>query len=118
MVLVGLYDLCPPAMFYFALSITAIIMIALQNRMSGIQYCVGTQFCKSSKSLTTAIFFIKILYVLVWTWILNIICKNVGEMVSWVLALIPLVLMFIFMGMFISNTFDFDRLIPRLNLLN
>jgi hypothetical protein len=118
MALVGLNGLCPPAMFYLLLSTAAIIMIALQNRWSGAHYCVGTQFCNSPQSLTTGIFFIKILYVLVWTWILNIICKNAGEMVSWVLALIPLVLMFIFMALFISNTFDFDRLIPRLNLLN
>ena len=118
MALIGLYDLCPPAMFYFTLSITVIILIALQNIGSGVKYCVGTQFCNSSKSLTTSVFFIKILYVLVWTWIINILCKNGYETVSWVLVLIPLIIMFIFMALFILTAFDFDRLVPRINILN
>lgn len=118
MALIGLLNLCPPAMLYFLLSITAIIVISLQNLSSGSQYCVGTQFCASTPQLTTSIFMIKLLYVLVWTWIINILCENGLGILSWVLVLIPILLMFIFMALFVSNSFDFNKLIPSFDLFN
>ena len=114
----GLLDLCRPAMLYFLLSITAVIVIVLQNIGSGYQYCVGTQTCNSHPSLTTGIFIIKLLYILVWTWIINVLCKNGFEPIAWLLVFIPILLMFIFMALFISNTFDFNQLIPSINIFN
>lgn len=118
MELVGLRNLCKPAMLYFLLSFTIIIVVALQNIGSGYNYCVGTQSCPTQPSLITALFVIKILYVLLWTWLLNILCSNGYETVSWVLVLIPIVLMFIFMALFVSNVFDFARLYTIPNIFN
>lgn len=114
--MIGLYGLCDPAYYYCVISFTVIIMVALQNYGQGYQYCVGTQTCPTNN--ITVIFAIKILYILVWTWILNIICKNGYETLSWVLVLIPLVLMFIFMALFVSNQYDFSRVFTLPNLLN
>ena len=112
----GLIGLCDPAFYYFLISFTIIIVVAIQNYGQGFNYCVGTQTCPSPN--VTGIFAVKILYVLVWTWILNIFCKNGYEMVSWVLVLIPLVLMFIFIALYFSNQFDLSRMFVLPNLFN
>lgn len=116
MVPAGLYQLCEPAFFYLMISLVVIIVVALQNFGTGYNYCVGTYSCKTSG--VTGLFAIKIIYILVWTWILNVLCKNGYEQVSWVLVLIPLVLMFIFMASFIANQYDFARLFTLPNLFN
>ena len=112
----GLYDLCDPALYYCLISLTIIIVIALQNYSQGFNYCVGTQSCPSQNVLS--IFIVKMLYILVWTWILNLMCKNGYEPFAWVFVLIPIILMFIFMALFISNQYDFSRLFTFSNLLN
>ena len=104
---IGLNGLCDPAFYYLLISFTIIIIVALQNYGQGYNYCVGTQSCPTSN--VTLLFAIKIMYVLVWTWILNIICKNGYEMVSWVLVIIPIVLMFIFMALYMLNHYDITK---------
>ena len=116
MISAGLTDLCDPAFFYLLISLTILIVVALQNIGSGFNYCVGTQSCPASN--VTGIFIIKILYILVWTWILNLMCKNGYEIFSWVLVFIPIILMFIFMALFISNHYDFSRLFTLPNFFN
>jgi hypothetical protein len=118
MALIGLYDLCSPAKLYLLLSLTVIVVVALQNLESGSRYCVGTLSCSSSTTVTTGFFFIKVLYVLVWTWIINIFCQNGQTVISWVLVLIPLLTMFIFMALFISVPFDWGFLVPNIHMLN
>jgi len=110
----GLYGLCDPAFYYFLISFTIIGVVALQNYGQGFNYCVGMQSCPSSN--VTFLFIIKVMYVLVWTWILNLLCKNGYEMASWVLVFIPIILMFIFMAVYIMNQYDVYKLFtfPRL----
>lgn len=105
--IIGLNGLCDPAFYYLLISFTIIIVIALQNYGQGYNYCVGTHSCTSSN--VTLLFLIKILYVLVWTWILNVICKNGYEQVSWILVIIPIVLMFVFMAAYMSNHYDVTK---------
>ena len=114
MEVVGLRNLCPPAFFYLILSVVIIAFMVVQNLMTGQNYCVGMQSCSSESVIT--IFMIKILYVLVWTWILNMICKGVNELLAWIIALIPLVLMFILIAMMFVDHFDADKLIPRFSI--
>ena len=116
MVPAGLYNLCEPAFFYLMISLVIIIVVALQNFGSGYNYCVGTYSCKSSS--VTGVFLVNILYILVWTWILNLLCKNGYEPLSWILVLIPLVLMFIFMASYVANQYDFSRLYNPSNWFN
>ena len=84
---------CTPAYFYFIISTIAILIMSIQNYGNTNVYCLGDYSCGVTS--TFLIFVIKVLYVLFWTWILNLICKNGYESVSWFLFLLPYVIMFI-----------------------
>ena len=112
----GLFKLCDPAFYYCFISFTILILVALQNYGQGVNYCVGTQSCPSSN--IQGLFALKILYILVWTWILNIICQNGYEALSWVLVVIPILIMFIFMALYILNQLDISRYLTIPNLFN
>ncbi len=84
---------CTPAYFYFIISTIAILIMSIQNYGNTNVYCLGDYSCGVTS--TFLIFVIKVLYVLFWTWILNLICKNGYESVSWFLFLLPYVVMFI-----------------------
>lgn len=84
---------CTPAYFYFIISIFAIIIMTIQNFGNTNVYCLGDYTCGVTS--TFLIFIIKMLYVLFWTWILNLLCKNGYESISWFLVLLPYVVMFI-----------------------
>jgi hypothetical protein len=107
MAVVGLRNLCTPALLYFILSAVAIVMLAFQNMGNSQVYCVGAYSCPTSSIV--AIFILKVVYVLFWTWLLNIICKSGYETVAWVLLLLPFVLMFIFIAMMFVMHFDFAK---------
>ena len=116
MAVIGLKNICRPAMIYFILSISAVIFMAIQNLMTGRSYCIGMQSCSSNGTAT--LFVIKIVYILFWTWILNIICSSVSEVVAWVLVFIPIVLMFIFIASLFLAEYDWDLLKPSFSVLN
>ncbi len=84
---------CTPAYFYFIISIIAIFIMSIQNYGNTNIYCLGDYTCGVTS--TFLIFVIKVLYILFWTWILNLLCKNGYESVSWFLFLLPYVIMFI-----------------------
>ena len=84
---------CTPAYFYFIISIFAIIIMTIQNFGNTNVYCLGDYSCGVTS--TFLIFIIKMLYVLFWTWVLNLLCKNGYESISWFLVLLPYVVMFI-----------------------
>ena len=84
---------CTPAYFYFIISTIAILLMSIQNYGNTNVYCLGDYSCGVTS--TFLIFVIKVLYVLFWTWILNLICKSGYESVSWFLFLLPYVIMFI-----------------------
>ena len=84
-------NFCPPAITYFVVSMIIIILVAIQTDFSKPEnYCILTKECKASDIYL--FFVIKILYVLFWTWILNIICKMVSPNVSWFIVLLPLII--------------------------
>ncbi len=105
--MIGLRDLCTPAFIYLILSAVAIIFIAIQNLGGSDTYCVGSYGCKTS--FVTLIFVFKIIYILFWTWLLNIICKSGYETVSWILVLLPFILMFIFIALVFTTHFPIDK---------
>ena len=43
----------------------------------------------------------EVLYVLGWTYLLNILCKKGYKQISWLLVLLPLIAMFILIGLVI-----------------
>lgn len=101
MALIGLKSLCTPAMVYLALSVVALIIMSIQNVGGDYFYCVGNYNCEASS--VTLIFIIKILYILFWTWLLNIICRSGYSIVSWILVLFPFILFFILIAVFLFS---------------
>jgi hypothetical protein len=79
------------------------IFIGIQNLGGEDTYCVGSYGCKTS--YVTIIFIFKAVYILFWTWLLNIICKSGYETVSWILVLMPFILMFIFIALVFTTHF-------------
>lgn len=86
-------NLCAPAYVYLIISAISILVMAIQNYGSNNIYCMGDYSCQVSS--TYVIFLIKIAFVLLWTWILNLICKAGVTPLSWFLVLMPFIIMFI-----------------------
>lgn len=90
MAVVGLSNLCRPASVYLIISLIAVIFSSLQNYGNIDIYSLGNI---KYNAPTIVVFIIQILYILFWTWILNIICSAGAEYVSWLLVLLPYVLL-------------------------
>ena len=88
MSVVGLRNLCTPAIVYLAISLFVMLMMFYNNFMNIDVYCLGDFSCKLNISMYT-IFIIKLVVILFWTWILNIICQNGYTYVAWFLVLLP-----------------------------
>ena len=86
-------DLCTPAAIYFVLSIFAILIVLIQNLGNTNRYRLGNYSCRVTS--TTLLFIVKIIYVLFWTYVLNLICKDGHSELSWFLLLLPF---FVFMA--------------------
>lgn len=94
-------ELCSPAALYFIVSIFSLLMILFQNLGNSNSYHMGNFSCRVPS--TTLIFIIKLIYILFWTWILNLICKDGHTGISWLLVLFPFILFFILIGMIMIN---------------
>jgi hypothetical protein len=92
-------NLCTPAFFYLAVSVGIFVIIAIQNLGNTTKYCVGDYECILPNTFMMFIF--KAIYILFWTFILNSLCKAGYKEVSWFIVLLPLVLLFIILGLVI-----------------
>jgi len=92
MAITGLTNLCKPAYIYLVISLIAIIIMAVQNTGFTNVFCLGSYKCDVPS--TALIFVIKLIYVLFWTWILNLMCRAGAETLSWIFVLLPFVLFF------------------------
>jgi hypothetical protein len=81
-----LKDLCTPAFVYFVLSMIGIIFSIIQNMGNKHIYKLG-MFTARVPS-TILVFIVKIIYILFWTWILNLICKDGHKGIAWFLVLL------------------------------
>lgn len=91
-----LKDLCTPALLYFIISVLALVILLFQNLGDNNSYHVGTYSCRVPN--TAVIFIIKLIYILFWTYVLNLICKDGHSGLSWLLILFPFVLLFVVIG--------------------
>lgn len=102
MAIAGLSNLCTPAYVYLVISIIAMVIMFYQNIGNVDKYCVGSYTCTVSS--TVLIFLIKAVYILFWTWILNLICRAGAPAISWFVVLLPFLLMFILVSLlFVTN---------------
>jgi len=66
--------------------------MSIQNYGNINIFCLGTYACDVSS--VGLIFIIKLIYILFWTWILNLMCEAGAEMLSWIFVLLPFVIFF------------------------
>lgn len=93
-----LKKICTPSMIYFVISAFALALLGIQN-LNGDDntLCIGSYKCSiASKTMILAL---NALYVLFWTFVLDLFCKTGYKELSWFIVLIPFVLIFVFFGM-------------------
>jgi len=91
-------NICTPAQVYLAISLVAIITMLIQNCEDNTVYRVGDMVVKTPCH-NLAFFAVKIMYVFLWTWLLNILCKKGFSGLSWLLVLMPIIGMFVLIGL-------------------
>jgi hypothetical protein len=97
----SLKELCTPAFVYFFLSMIGIVASVIQNLGNKDIYKMGMFSARVPSTLL--VFAVKIVYILFWTWILNLICKDGHKGIAWFLVLIPFILLFVIMGLVMVN---------------
>jgi hypothetical protein len=88
-------------MIYFVISMITLVMVLLQNLGNRNSYHVGSFSCRVPN--TAVVFIVKLVYILFWTWVLNLICKDGHTGISWLLVLLPWILLFVMMGLLMVN---------------
>ena len=90
-------SLCTPSFIYLIISLTGLILMGVQN-IDGKDslLCVGDYNCVVGNN--TFIFVLEGIYILFWTFILDLMCKNGYKNLSWFLLLLPILLFFVILG--------------------
>lgn len=96
--MINFKKLCTPAMLYFVLSAVSFLGMLMQNCTDSSKYKVGTMEVETPCH-NAAFFVVKALYILFWTYILNMLCKKGFKTVSWALVLLPFLGMFLVIGL-------------------
>ena len=91
-----LNELCTPAFLYFSLSMLGVLVSVVQNLGNSRRYNLGMLSARVPS--TFLVFVVKIIYILFWTWVLNLMCKDGHKGIAWFLVLIPFILLFLLMG--------------------
>ena len=94
-------NLCAPALIYLIISMVSVFAMVLQNVGNTNQLCIGNYGC--SVGSTAGVLIADVIYVVFWSWILNLICKSGHTNISWLLVLLPYMLMFILLGILMLN---------------
>lgn len=97
--------LCKPSQLYVSLSLISLALLLVQNIFEPNKLCIGRYSCNLTFS-NMFIFAGKVVYMIVWTVILNSLCKSGYEKLSWFLVLVPFVFLFVLLGviMFVMMT--------------
>ena len=90
------FKLCAPAKFYLVVSIFSFLFMFIQNLGNDQIFCLGELGCYSENSIYILLF--KSIYIVFWTWLLNIICRGGGTLFSWLLVLLPFIMFFILLA--------------------
>ncbi len=94
-------ELCTPASLYFIISMIALLMVLFQNLGNTNSYNVGNFSCRVPS--TVFVFIVKFMYIVFWTYVLNLICRDGHVGISWLLVLLPWILLFVIIGLLMLN---------------
>lgn len=93
----SLNELCKPAYIYFIISVIGLVLMAIQNFGNSNVYCLGNFICEVPS--TILVFAVKFVYVLFWSWLLNLMCKDGHSNIAWFLVIFPFVLLAVIIGL-------------------
>lgn len=92
-----LKNMCTPATIYFVVSLVLLILLGIGNMDTPDRLCIGEYNCYVGNN--TVIFILNAIYILFWTFILDLMCKNGYSSISWFVLLLPFILSFLFLAM-------------------
>jgi len=82
--------LCTPALLYFVFGILWMLMSLMQNYHHSSAYTLG--FHTTSVPSTFMVLVIQLVYVMFWTYVLNLICADGHSTFAWLMVLFPILL--------------------------
>lgn len=97
-----LKQLCTPAFLYFSLAMLGVLVSVVQNLGNRKKYCLGRLTARVPS--TFLVFVVKIIYILFWTWVLNLICKDGHKGIAWFLVIAPFILLFLLIGSMMNDS--------------
>lgn len=96
--------LCMPSWIYFLISMISVIVMVFQNISGNGLYKIGSYSCECEN--VTLVFLGKLVYIFLWTWILNYLCSKGFKNLSWFLVAFPFIMFFILIGMFMLGKIE------------
>lgn len=85
-------SLCTPAFIFFIISVLSLFIMLFDNFENTNHYCFGNVSCNVAN--TSTIFIVEIIFIVFWTWFLNVICSRGYVNVAWFILLFPYILLF------------------------
>lgn len=96
-----LTHLCTPATIYFVISLLGLIILGVSNLGNENSLCIGDYSC--SVQSTTVVFVLNAIYILFWTFVLDLMCKNGYSSLSWFILLLPFIVYFLILVMLFTK---------------
>jgi hypothetical protein len=85
----GLNSLCTPAYLYFLLSIAMLIFSGIiMNTDMMKSFCAG----KCSPVQVILFFLLKLVFIIFWTWVLNVLCRGGAGWLAWFMVVFPFIM--------------------------
>ena len=97
-----LTKLCTPSTIYFVVSLLGLVILGVSNLGNEDRLCVGSYHCNVQSN--TVLFVLNAVYILFWTFILDLMCKNGYSSLSWFVLLLPFIIYFIILAMLLVKS--------------
>ena len=86
--------MCLPAQLYLGVSLVTTLALIMQNMGQKNKICVGhLQGELPCNNMT--VFGVQIIYIFIWTWVLQRLCTGGYKKISWFLVMLPYITMFL-----------------------
>jgi hypothetical protein len=97
-----LRKMCTPATIYFIISLIFLIIMGVSNLNETERLCLGDYSCYVGSN--TMVFLLNAIYILFWTFILDLMCKNGYSSLSWIILLLPFLLSLVILAVVMFNS--------------
>jgi len=85
-----LRKLCTPASLYFIISLVFLCFMGFSNLEDTERLCLGNYSCYVGNN--ALVFILNAIYIVFWTFVLDLMCKNGYTNLSWFVLLLPFIL--------------------------